>query len=133
ICADITPQKQTERQLRSLNETLEQRVAERTIEAEQRTAQLRALAGEVTQAEQRERRRLAQVLHDHLQQLLVAAMMRLGVLQRRVQEPLEQEVRQVEELIRQSIESSRSLTVELSPPVLYDVGLARGLEWLARS
>ncbi len=134
MCADVTEQKHTEQELRSLNETLELRVAERTLESEQRTAQLRALAGELTQAEQRERRRLAQVLHDHLQQLLVAAMMRVGVVRSRAADPPQaDQLEQVDGLIRQAIESSRSLTVELSPPVLYDVGLARGLEWLARS
>jgi PAS domain S-box-containing protein len=39
--------------------------------AEKRAKQLQALAAELVEAEQKERRRLAQILHDHLQQLLV--------------------------------------------------------------
>jgi CheY-like chemotaxis protein len=39
---------------------------------------------------------------------------------------------QVEELLGESIRLSRSLTAELSPPILHDAGLASGLEWLAR-
>jgi CheY-like chemotaxis protein/anti-sigma regulatory factor (Ser/Thr protein kinase) len=38
----------------------------------------------------------------------------------------------VEELIDESIASSRSLTAELSPPILHEAGLNAGLEWLAR-
>jgi CHASE1-domain containing sensor protein/signal transduction histidine kinase/CheY-like chemotaxis protein len=133
VAYDVTPLKRTEHRLRQLNETLEQRVADRTVEAEQRSAQLRALANELTQAEQRERRRLAQVLHDHLQQLLVASLMRVTAARRTADEKFMASLDQIEDLVRQAITSSRSLTIELSPPVLYDAGLGRALEWLSRS
>jgi PAS domain S-box-containing protein len=126
---DIHDQKMAEAALKQLNETLEQRVAERTAVAEQRAAQLRVLAGELTQTEQRERRRLAQTLHDHLQQLLVAVKLKLGRAKGR-QSP--ENVTAAMDLIDQCIQASRSLTVELSPPVVYDAGLAAGLDWLAR-
>ena len=74
--------KQAEQQLKTLNETLEQRVAERTAVATRRAAQLQVLASELTRTEHRERRRLAQILHDHLQQLLYAARLSLGSLRR---------------------------------------------------
>ena len=123
----------SEQRLREMNETLEQRVAERTLIAEHRATQLRALASELALTEQRERRRLAQVLHDHLQQILVAAKLKVGLLKKRI-ESQEQQARlqRVDELLDESIGVSRSLTVELSPPVLYDAGLASALDWLAR-
>lgn len=116
-----------------LVESLEHRVAQRTAEAEQRTMQLRTMAAELAEAEQRERRRLSQVLHDHLQQLLVAAKMKVARVHRRTDNPsLGRIVAEVGELLDQAITESRSLTVELSPPVLYDAGLTAGLQWLGR-
>lgn len=117
---------QRESQLREANEHLEAIVAERTAELESRHADLKRLATELTTAEQRERRRIAQVLHDDLQQLLVAARMRL-------QAPGgEGRTGSVLSLIDQALESSRSLTTELSPPVLFQEAFGTSLRWLAR-
>ena len=80
--ADITAIKKAQEALRAVNESLEQRVAERTAEVQRQADQLRALAAELTQAEQRERKRLAKILHDHIQQLLVAARMQVEWMQR---------------------------------------------------
>lgn len=117
--------KQAEQNLRQLNETLEMRVAERT-------EQLRALTLELAQAEQRERRRLAEVLHDHLQQDLAAALMQVGLA---AKGPLDDQqtraVAQVRELIAEAIHLSRCLSVELNPPMLRECGLAGALQWLA--
>ena len=125
--------RESEQRLREMNETLEERVAERTLVAEQRATQLRALASELALTEQRERRRLAQILHDHLQQILVAAKLKVGLLKKRIEiEDQRNRLQRVDELLDESIGVSRSLTVELSPPVLYDAGFAAALEWLAR-
>lgn len=130
---DITHRKHMEEQLQALNRTLEQRVAERTALAEWRASQLQKLAAELTQAEERERRRVARVLHDHLQQLLVAAQLALTKTARRAQgDGLAAGCERVHHLLDEAIEESRSLTADLSPPVLYDRGLAAGLEWLGR-
>lgn len=76
---------------------------------------------------------MAQVLHDHLQQLLVAARFKLVTLSRRIPDKaLGPVATQASELLEQCIAESRSLTMELSPPVLYDAGLVAGLHWLAR-
>jgi signal transduction histidine kinase/CheY-like chemotaxis protein len=118
--------RQTE--LRNLNQNLEAKVAERTEELQRRSEELRRLASQLTTAEQRERRRLAQILHDDLQQLLVAAKMRLNM---RRGLPGEGQ-QQVSELIDQAIELSRSLTVEFSPPVLFRERFEMAVRWLAR-
>jgi len=125
--------KHAEQQLKALKESLEQRVAERTAVATRRAAQLRALASELTLTEQRERQRLATILHDSLQQLLYAARLNVGALRARVaDEDLGEIVERVDALLGQAIHESRTLTVELSPPVLYVAGLKGALEWLAR-
>lgn len=134
-CVDFTERIRMEEQLAELNRTLEERVAQRTAEAERRAELLRILASELTHAEQRERRRVAHMLHDHLQQILVAALMRLDSLLPRLGEAphLETELTRLRGLLQQSVDTSRSLTVELSPPILYDGGLAPALRWLGRS
>ncbi len=137
---DITDRKRAEEKIRELNEDLEWRVAERTVNLaeankalKQRAQQLQALALEFTQTEQRERRRLAQMLHDHLQQLLVGARMRLELLRKRAKsDQMRSAIQEAETLVDESVEASRLLTVELSPPVLHDAGLTVALEWLGR-
>ena len=131
---DITARKHAEQQLALLNQTLELRVADRTDLLEQRTVQLQALARRLTQAEHRERRRLAKLLHDHLQQLLVAARITTATARRRADhEEMQRLLERIDELLDESIGASRSLTRDLCPPVLYDVGLLGALAWLARS
>ncbi|MCE5325970.1 MAG: transporter substrate-binding domain-containing protein [Planctomycetaceae bacterium] len=129
---DSTKLRQAEEALRKAKEELEQRVAQRTSELQHRSKQLASLASELALTEQRERGRLAQVLHDGLQQLLVGAKFRLAVLERAVGEDARKAVSDVSELIDDSIETSRSLTAELSPPILQEGGLIPALEWLVR-
>src|SRR5438094_10507639 len=69
-------------QLANLNQTLEQRVHERTAEAVEQAQKLRLLSAELSLAEEAERRRIAEMLHEDLQQLLVAARMQLAALGR---------------------------------------------------
>ena len=124
-------------QLRTLNDTLEEKVTVRTALAEQRAVQLRFLASELTLAEQRERRRIAEVVHDHLGQLLVAAKMKASSLAMNTEDSLKEQAQQLEVLLTRAIGSSRKLMVDLSPPILYSLGLeaavAEHVEQLGRS
>jgi PAS domain S-box-containing protein len=132
LFVDTTAQREAREALRVANETLEQRVAERTALAEERAAQLRALAVELTRAEEQERRRLAGLLHDHLQQLLAAAVLQMHVAQPRAGQEALPALRQALDLLNEAIKASRSLTAELSPVILHDAGLVPALYWLGR-
>jgi len=132
VTVDITGRKETEEALRRANARLEHEVKEGTEELAQRATQLRALAAELTLSEQRERRRMAKVLHDHLQQLLAGAKFRTALLARRADPHVKHAAREVEELLEAALEASRALTVELSPPILHDGTLVDGLKWLTR-
>lgn len=97
-----------------------------------RADQLSMLASEVAAVDHRERRQLAQILHDDLQQLLVAARFRLVGHRSGTPEIQARIVAEVDDLLKQSIEASRTLTAELSPLILRDAGLVPALHWLAR-
>lgn len=125
--------KQAEEALQQLNETLEQRVAERTAEVEQLSDQLRALTAELSLTEQRERKRLAIILHDHIQQLLVGAKFSAAIVRKKAKDnDIQQAAKQLADTLDEAILASRSLSAELSPPILHEQGLAAGLEWLGR-
>lgn len=151
VCSlyDTTERKRSEELLQRAKEELEARVRERTEELSrtvatlqdevilrkaaeealrQRTERLRELAAELTEAEQRERRRLAQILHDGLQQILVGAKYRLESIKR--DEDAGRLASEVVRIIDEAIKTSRSLTAELSPPILYQSGLIPALQWL---
>jgi two-component system, chemotaxis family, CheB/CheR fusion protein len=119
--------REKEENLRALSGTLEGLVKERTARLEELARRLRCLAVELASAEQRERRRLAALLHDDLQQLLVASLMHL----RLVSGQGNQNVAEACQLLDQAIESARDLTRELRPPVLYEDGLVAALRWLS--
>jgi len=101
-------------------------------ELEKRTSQLQRLTTELSEAEDRERRRLAELLHDDLQQLLVGSKLRLNILARKIKDApeLREIVDEATDLIAESIQKSRGLSHELSPPVLHHGGLAEVLQWL---
>ncbi len=129
--AEIAERRKTEELLKNLNESLETRVKERTSESEHRAMQLRRLAADLARTEQRERKRLALVLHDGLQQILVAAKFEIALLERAAD--MQQIAAELSRLIDDSIETSRSLTAELSPPILHQGGLLSAFGWLAQS
>jgi PAS domain S-box-containing protein len=111
---DITREKRSEAELASYQENL------------------RSLASELSLTEERERRRLAEFLHDEVSQTLALAKIKLGGLQQELApSPLVDQVSEVRAFLEQAIRSTRDLTFELSLPILYEMGLEEAVEWLA--
>ncbi len=127
ISEDITERKQAQL-------ALERARAELDAHTE---AQLQSLTTEVLLAEERERRRVAEDLHDGLCQTIALARMKLGMLRPSANSEVSATtldlvlLEEIEELVSRSHKAARSLTFQLSPPVLHDLGFEAAIEWLA--
>jgi PAS domain S-box-containing protein len=132
IVRDVTERRRSEQALRELNAALERRVAERTAELEHRAKQLQKLTLELSQAQERERKRVAEILHEDLQQQIAGAKFQLNLLSSRSQDDRSRQLTaaQINQILKDAIGMSRSLSHELSPAVFYGNDLGEALEWL---
>ncbi|HKR78466.1 MAG TPA: PAS domain S-box protein [Nitrospira sp.] len=129
---DITDIREAQDRLQRWSQELEQAVRVKTSELLESQDRLRALATEVGLAEQRERKRIAAELHDHLQQMLVFCKLKLGQGKRLVGgiAGCGDLMKQVDDVLSEALTYSRTLVAELCPPVLREFGLAAALKWL---
>lgn len=97
------------------------------LEAERREATGRVLA-----AQESERLRIAQELHDQVGQELTAVLLILSRLQTRLPEPLRPDLADVQDEVRMSLEDLRRIAIELRPEALDDLGLVSALAVLAQ-
>ena len=101
--------------------------------AARRGQQLRALVSDMALIEERERRRIAALLHDDLQQLLLGVRLSVERLQDRFDDAASQAVLvSLLDTVEQAIAITRSFAAGLYPPVLYSGGLVAATRWLAR-
>ena len=121
---DNTLGKEAARKRQTVQEELERQVIERT-------RQVRHLAVETTLAEERERRAIAHDLHDDLGQLLHVTTHQLDLLAAaRTTAQRGALTAQMKATLLEASRSVRSLTSQLSPPVLETLGLVAALEGL---
>lgn len=94
--------------------------------------QLKSLASQLSLTEERERHRLAMQLHDHIGQSLAMSKAKLDKCRASaVPGEMSRALEEVCECLRQVIQDTRTLTFDLSPPVLYLVGFEAAAEqWL---
>ncbi len=131
IAKDISAQKQHEHTIEKTNDLLEQRVRERTARIQQQTERMRVLANKLGQVEQKERNRLATVLHDHIQPLVVGARMHLWDIHRKNDiDAVHKTAHKIEGTLEETLAELRSLTVDLSPSAILNDSLAGGVNWL---
>ena len=110
--SDITRQRESEQKLRDYQDRIQR------------------MAFDATLTEERERRRIAADLHDRIGQSLALAQIKLTSIREAVTGTPRDGVDKAVELIAQSINDTRTLSFELSPPVLYDLGIKEALSWL---
>jgi signal transduction histidine kinase len=110
--ADIVALKETQNQLSTYQEHLQ------------------SLASELTLAEERERRILAVTLHDRIGQGLAVARLKLEMLKHELPAEHHPGLENISALIKQIVTDTRSLTYEISPPILYELGLQPAIIWL---
>lgn len=147
IKRDISFQKKMERDLRNQQQELEKRVKQRTAalaksrdklqkEVEERRyyqQQLRSLTSEIPLIEEQERRKIASYLHDQVVQTLVYSNMKLNQLCQVKSNTVRRDIlNEVTAYIKKSIGDLRNLTFEISPPILYELGFVKAVEWLAQ-
>jgi signal transduction histidine kinase len=94
---------------------------------------LRSLTADLLLAEERARRELALDLHDGLSQTIALIKMRVVSLRAGTTNAQAAALDEVELLIDQANRAARSVSFELSPPLLHDLGLEPALEWLAEN
>jgi PAS domain S-box-containing protein len=108
---DIRERKQTEKQLFEYQSSLQ------------------LLASELSTTEERERQKMATYLHDNIGHLLALAKMKLG---KAGDDGGAKSLQEVRALIEETILHTRSLTFDLSPPIIYELNVTEMIEWLSQ-
>ncbi|MCB2184078.1 MAG: PAS domain-containing protein [Desulfobulbaceae bacterium] len=128
---DISERKKLEKELQAINRSQETKIRERTAELEEKMLQLRRLTLELTQTEQRERERLSMVLHNDMQQLLVAGKLQVESLMEKLKVNRNiKGMQQIFTIFEQLTESARNLASDLRPPML-NLRPREKMHWLA--
>lgn len=121
--------------LEKANTVLREQVEEQKQAAQQirkYQEQLKRLTLELSLAEDRERREIACDLHDHIGQALAFVKIKVSQFQgNAVFCGFEDTVSEIIALLNQTIAYTRNLTLQISPPVLYEFGLTAAIDWLA--
>ncbi len=118
IMSDITERRQAEEKIRQKHE------------------QLRGLARQLTETEERERKHIARELHDQIGQNLTAIGINLSIIQSQIPALMESPRSRLQDtlgLLEQTTERARNLMSELRPPALDEFGLAVALRWRVQS
>ncbi|TNF38388.1 MAG: hypothetical protein EP329_00535 [Deltaproteobacteria bacterium] len=133
VLEDVTERVERRRHLEAVNARLVREADDERRTAERRGAQLRALVGDMALVEERERRRIAHLLHDDLQQLLLGIRLNLEQILDRVPDPgVHATLVTVLDAVAQANGVARSFAAGLLPPVLHEGGLVAAVRWLGR-
>ena len=120
-----------QKELATLNASLEQRVKDRTLELEKTNESLRALSVRLLQTQDEESRRIARELHDGIGQLLAAIKMSAAAVASQSsslpEDALRKSIVDIESMTEEAVRSIRTISHLLHPPLLDECGLASAL------
>ena len=112
------------------NATLYEHVTKNEQDLKQLSEKLRNLYSELMLTEERERRRIATELHDRIGHALAGTKIGLEAIAQTSDHDQRRRLSDIIRVVDQSITDTRTLTFELSPPILYHLGLGAALDWL---
>jgi signal transduction histidine kinase len=121
-------------ELANWNETLEDRVAERTRELRHHRALVQSLLRRAINAQEEERARLARELHDDIGQMLTAVQLSLDHLSKTPpnnSDKLREQLSRTRELTDQALTDLRRIIAAVRPGILGELGLLPALDWVA--
>ena len=105
------------------------KLAEQAVESYQN--ELRSLSSRLLLSEEQARRQIAVTLHDTVGQTLALSKLKLGALANLLhEEEARNSLNEIRRIFDSAVQQTRTLSFELSPPILYELGLDAALEWL---
>ncbi len=129
---DVTERKQSQDYVLHAKDELEAQVLQRTAALERSNKELRLLASRLTLAEEHERRRIAQQVHDRIGQSMSLCSIQLGrLINLSTSDAFTQRLKEIQNTVKEILEETRMFVFEISPNVLYDFGVEIALERLA--
>jgi two-component system sensor histidine kinase UhpB len=91
---------------------------------------LKSLANELVVTEEEAKRSYAITLHDTIGQLLIALKYKISELNRKIEKSEHKKlISETSNILQDAINETRNITYELSPPVLYELGLVSAISW----
>lgn len=129
---DVTERNLARQSLERYRDDLERQVDQRTDQLRDQATRLQTMVRELASAEQRERKRIAAILHDDLQQVLVGLSMELGRARNKTRDKATAEqLGEATDHLADALRTTRTLVRQMVPQSLYEDGLVPGLRWLS--
>jgi len=154
-CEDITARKKAEEMLQKVCNELEIRVEERTSELKKVNEQLqkdiakrkkteeksrlyqemfRSLNVRMALLEEQEKKRISEELHDNISQNLALSKIKIAAIKEsKLSSDIAGDLDKIQKLIEEAIQFTKSLTFELSLPILHKLGIEAALDWLTNN